>query len=111
MTRTTIYNTVSAICPAYWVGQHDGECKKPYAVIKYKNQNTGGNSLAGWQYFEVMVYVPKTSVSLIDDKLNSVRNALVSIGIEATNNRTSDFIDEPKKAIMRSEDFRIPKTI
>jgi len=112
MTRKEIFDLVNTVCPAHWVGQHQGECKKPYAVIKYKNQSTSLNSaVAGWQYIDIMVYVPCTSTATIDSKMDEVRSALVGAGVEPTGNRTPDYIDQEKKALMRSEEYRMPKVI
>jgi hypothetical protein len=112
MTRLTLYNTVKTVCPTYWVGQHSGECLSTYAVIKYKNQSKSiGNGGAGWQYIDVMVYTPSTSISGVDDTLASIKAVLTSIGLEPTGNMTPDYLDTEKKAIMRSEEYRLPKQI
>ena len=112
MTRLQIYNAIKTVCTTYWVGQHQGECVSTYAVIKYKNQaNSINNKAAGWQYIDVMVYVPNTSVSLLDSTLASIKAALVSIGLEPTGNMTPDYLDTDKKAYMRSEEYRSPKQI
>lgn len=112
MNRQSLYDTVKTVCPTYWVGQHEGECKKPYAVIKYKAQSTSlNNANAGWQYLEVMVYVPHTSTATIESLQESIKIALAQAGAEPTGNKTPDYVDTEKKAIMRSEEFRIPKVI
>ena len=110
MTRLEIYNAVKIVCTAYWVGQHQGECTSPYTVIKFKNQSTSiNNAIAGWQVFEVMAYVPRTSIATIDNTIKSIQVALINIGAEPTGNVTPDFLDTEKNAIMRSVEFRIPK--
>ncbi len=110
MTRATLFNTIKTVCPTYWVGQHQGECLSTYAVIKYKNQtNSIGNGIAGWQYIDVMVYIPQKSIIGVDETLSSIKTALLLQGIEATGNKTPDYLDAEKKAIMRSEEYRIPK--
>lgn len=110
MTRLQVYNVVKTICTAYWIGQHQGECLTTYAVIKYKNQtNSIDNAIAGWQYFEVMVYVPNLSFSSIDSTIASIQTVLINLGAESTGNITPDYLDTEKNAIMRSIEFRIPK--
>ena len=110
MTRLQLYNEVAKTCPAYWIGQHQGECLTTYAVIKFKNQsNSINNAIAGWQYFEVMVYVPNTSISGVDSTIASIQTALINLGAESTGNITPDYLETEKNAIMRSIEFRIPK--
>ena len=110
MTRLEIYNAVKTVCTAYWVGQHQGECTSTYAVIKFKNQSTSiNNAIAGWQVFEVMVYVPRASIATIDSIVSNIQVALINISAEPTGNITPDFLDTEKNAIMRSVEFRIPK--
>ncbi len=112
MTRLDIYNEVKKVCTTYSVGQHNGECISTYAVLKFDFQDKSTNNRgAGWQTFQVMVYVPKTSIVGIDATLTSIREKLIAIGVEETGKITPDYIDEEKKAIMRSEYYNIPKQI
>lgn len=111
MTRTQLYNLLKTIYPTHWIGQKQGKCKSPYLVIRFKNQSKSlNNGIAGWQYFEVMVYVPNTSTLALDTGLAKVKEVLQGVA-EPTGNITPDYLDEEVSAYMRSIEYRIPKRI
>jgi len=111
MTRKEVYDILNAMHPTYWLAQPQGECKKPYFVIKYKNKTLSiGNGKAGWLYIDVMVYVPMASISPMDGIINEVKSAL-SGKLEPTGNETPDYLDTDVKAYMRSVEFRAPQEI
>lgn len=111
MTRTELYNLLKTVYPTYWIGQKYGKATEPYLVIKYKNQGLSiNNGIAGWQYFEVMVYVPKSSALALDTGLEKVKEVLQGVA-EPTGNVTPDYLDSELGAYMRSVEYRLPKRI
>lgn len=112
MNRQDIYDATSVVCDSYWIGQHEGECITKYVVLKFNSQSPSiENKKGGWQYLEVMAYVPDTSISLLDPLTNNLLTALLQLGLEPTGNMTPDYLDTDKKAFMRSIEFRMPKEI
>lgn len=111
ITRKTLHDKLITVLPVHWVGQPEGICKKPYIVAKYKSQTKSvSNDRAGWQYLDIMVYVPKTSVLALDGYIAQVQTALKDI-TEPTGNITPDYLDQQVEAIMRSIEFRMPKEV
>jgi hypothetical protein len=109
--REKLFNTLKSLYPTYWVGQYNGKAKEPYVVIKFNNQSTSNaTTAAGWQMFEVMVYVPIQSILPMEKMIDTIINALIN-DYEFTGNITPDFVDTDKEAWMRSIQFRIPKEI
>lgn len=112
MTRKALYDLIKAVYPTYFVGQHKGECKTLHVVIKYKGQiKSVGNGGCGWQYVDIMVYAPHTSALGIEEALTAIRTVLKEAGLEPTGLMTPDFLDTEKLAIMRSEEYRLPKEL
>lgn len=111
MERKEIFDIANALYPTYWISQPIGECADSYIVLKYKSQSPSiENSKAGWQYVDVMLYVPKSSILPLDKMADDIITAFKD-RLEFTGNITPDFIDVDSKAIMRSIEFRIPKII
>lgn len=111
MTRKELFDAMNLSYPAHWISQPEGECVSPYVVIKYKNQSLSlGNSKAGWQYVDIMMYIPMASIVPLDTMALNVVDRVRSM-MEYTGNITPDFVDADVKAIMRSIEFRIPKVI
>lgn len=111
MDRKGIYDLINALYPTHFISQERGECISPYVVIKYKPQVLSlGNNKAGWQYIDLMVYVPLESILPLDEMIEVLRSNIGDI-LEFTGNITPDFIDVDVKAIMRSMEYRIPKVI
>lgn len=108
--RKIIFDLLNSLYPTYGIGQHENDCLSPYLVLKFDNQNSSiSGGLGGWQVFQVMVYIPDSSILLMDVILEEVKNKLVADFIEPTNNITPDFRDTMIKAYMRSMEFKIPK--
>lgn len=111
MNRKEIFDIMNHVYPTYWPSQKTGECTNPYVVLKYKNQSSSlGNKKAGWQYVDVMIYIPTFSILPMDNMTEDITNLLKG-KLEFTGNITPDYIDIDVKAIMRSMEFRIPKVI
>lgn len=111
MTRKEIFDVLNAMYPTHWLAQPQGICKKPYIIVKYKNKGLStSNGKAGWQYIDVMVYVPMASISPLDGIITEVKNAL-RVKLEPTGNETPDFLDTEVQAYMKSVEFRAPQEI
>lgn len=111
MTRLQLTNILEGLLPTYSVGQKTGLCTEPYLVVKYKPQIPSvSNSHGGWQYLEIMVYVPDTSIIALDGILTQVKTTLRGL-VEITGNMTPDYHDQEVKAYMRAIEFRIPKEV
>ena len=107
--RKKIFDILNLLYPTYAIGQHENDCVSPYLVLKFNTQDKSlGSELGGWQTLEVMVYIPDSSISPMEDILGQVKEALKSI-LEVTSNVTPDFKDTTVHAYMRSIQFRQPK--
>lgn len=38
MTRKEIFDLIDPLYPCYAIGEHKGECTKPYVILKFENQ-------------------------------------------------------------------------
>lgn len=108
--RKTIMSILKELYPTYPVNTHKGKCKKPYYVVKFNESNTTNNSLGVLQGFEVMAYVPDSSILPLDDMLEQTIKPLSEIA-EYTGFCTGDFHDEDKEAYMKSYKFIFPKVL
>jgi hypothetical protein len=107
--RKIIFDILNALYPSYAMGQHKGLCNSPYLVIKFNTQSRSVSmALGAFQSFEVLVYIPDSSITGMEDKLDEVTKALTSQGFESVNSITPDYHDAEVQAFMRSAQFRIP---
>lgn len=83
----------------YFVGQHKGECVKPYVVLK-----DGGisslNGKAGTKYLDLIFFIPQNRFTAIQDYKELVMGYVKEFGcFKYTGNETSTVIDDEKKAL------------
>lgn len=111
MIRKRLFDVLDPIYPCYAIGEHQGECIKPYAVLKFDNQlQSMNNSQCGWQFVHVFCYAPLGDITVLDDMIPRVKSALKGI-LEDTGEITPEAIEEEKKAYFRRIKYRIPKEV
>lgn len=110
MIRKRIFDVLDPIYPCYAIGEHQGECVEPYAVLKFDNQlQSMNNSQCGWQFVHVFCYAPLGDITVLDDMIPRVKSALKGI-LEDTGEITPEAIEE-KRAYFRRIKYRIPKEV
>lgn len=111
MNRKTLYNELSKVAKVRQLSNRENEITEPTLILSKKSlTGSTSNSLAGYQYWEVMCYVPSTSMLALDDLVNQVDTKLKSLDVELTFTRTPEFYDDVLKAYMISIEFRTIKT-
>ncbi|KEH91682.1 hypothetical protein Z962_p0059 (plasmid) [Clostridium botulinum C/D str. BKT12695] len=111
MTRKEIFNILDPLYPCYAIGEHEGECREPYVVLKFHNQlKSMNNSQCGWQFVHVFLYCPLGDITLLDDMLEKTQKALTG-KLEFTGDITPELIEDEKKAYFRRLKYTIPKEV
>lgn len=93
------------------IGQNYERSATPYIVLKaLERQIDTYNRRGAYQYYEVQVYVPDTSVKLLDSVLDAIEEALsASIQSSMVNtNLGGDYHDIDINMYMRYIQFQIP---
>lgn len=111
MTRKEIFDILDPLYPCYAIGEHQGECKAPYAVLKFDNQvQSMNNANCGWQFVHVFLYAPLGDITVLDDMAIKAQEALKG-NLEFTGDITPELIDDDKQAYFRRLKYRIPKEV
>lgn len=112
--RQFLYNALKTLnYPVKFIGQSYRYETSPYLVLRNSGMNTSANRTGAYDMWEVLVYVPDTSVKFLDGILDKVEETLVlaDSGIEATGQRGSDYHDTEINMIMNYIEFRVPRLI
>lgn len=106
-----MFDILDSIYPCYAIGEHSGECKEPYIVLKFDGQLASvNNSLCGWQFVHVFLYAPLGDITALDDMIVPVQGALKEI-LEFTGEITPEVIDDEKKSYTRRLTYKKPKEV
>ena len=107
MDRKIIHNALSKVATVRQLSNRKGTITRNTLILSKKSKMSSiSNSLSGFQYWEVMCYVPATSMLALDNLVKEVETTLKNIGVELTNSNTPEFYDEQLKAYMISVEFR-----
>lgn len=112
--RKAIFDLINKVYPVYSVGQHYQHDDNPYVILKATQQqvDTGGSQLGGFQNYDIMCYVPATSILQLDEMLKRIKDIIVPIeGLEFTGDMNEDFHDTEINMYMRYLQIRVPKEI
>lgn len=112
MDRQQLIEKFNSIAPVKNIGQSYKHSDAPYIVLKAMyDQPDNGNRYGGWQAYDILCYVPDTSVKLLDDFVTAVRNRAIELqeeGIEYTGSLGEDFHDTEINMYMRYVSIRVP---
>lgn len=113
MKRIDLFQILNDIYPCFNIGEHTGEIKESYTVIKYENQITGVNSAGGWQYVNIFCYAPLYDITVLADMCTNIIKALKKYKdtLEFTGEITPEVVDDTVKAYCRRIKYRIPKEV
>lgn len=110
MKRQVIHNALSKVAEVRQLSNRENKVVKNTLILAKKPMvGSANNSIAGFQLWEVMCYVPSTSMIALDILTEQVMTVLKKLDVELTGNTTPEFYDEQLKAYMVSIEFRIPK--
>ena len=104
-----IYKTLkSAGFDVYSPAQHEGECITPYIVIAVSSVAAIGNFSSTQNLYDLMLYIPRDSYSMLEDYTESVKQAMKSLepGIKPVNYQTPPYYDDSVKGHMVSIQYR-----
>lgn len=114
MERKTIYEMLTALnYKVYNIGQNYKFSDTPYLVLRDAGQETTTNRLGAFKTWEVQVYVPDTSMVLLDSILNKVEETLAVSSEEIRPNgvRGMDYHDTEINMYMNYIQFLVPRTV
>lgn len=107
MNRTFLYNQLSKVAKVRQLSNRDNEITEDTLILAKKPLTGSTNNSKGcYQYWEVMCYVPATSLLALDSLVDKVKATLLKADVELTNNQTPEFYDDALKAYMISIEFR-----
>jgi hypothetical protein len=92
----------------YSPGQHQGECMKPYVVLKDAGVNPLSEFSSSQALYDVMCYVPKERFSTLEPYVEQVKEAMHGLypAIIPMHFQTASFLDEDVKGHMISIQYR-----
>lgn len=83
----------------YFVGQHQGECKKPYVVLKDDGVNST-NSKVGKGYIDLIFFVPQNQFTQCNFFKQKVKGLVKEFkNVKYAGNETGIVTDDNKKAL------------
>lgn len=99
------YGSLSVYPPA----THDGECSKPYIVLKMDGSAQIPSYSSQYQYMRIMLYVPRNQYSKLDEYQKQIENIIaekIFPLLIPTGQKESDYYDDNYKAHMRATLYR-----
>lgn len=112
--RVDIFQMINKVYPTYSVGQHYVHDEKPYVVLKSIQQQVdpGGSQLGGFQYYNILCYVPDNSILQLDEMLKRIKDIFKPIKeVEFTGVMNEDFHETEIRMYMRYLEIRVPKEV
>jgi len=96
---------------AYLPGQHSGECKERYVVVKAQMRNPIIGISSSWQRYDVLCYVPQNERSKLEAFVSEIETTMRELGktmaIRSMNTRSPDFYDSDVRGHMMSTAFQV----
>ena len=92
----------------YSPGQHQGECIKPYVVLKDAGLNPFSSFSSSQALYDVMCYVPKERFSILEPYVEKVKEAMKGLypAIIPVYFQTASFLDDTVKGHMISVQYK-----
>ena len=111
MKRKEIFNLINPYVPCFMIGEHQGECKSEYVVLKFDNQFVSvSNVNGGWQFVYIYCYTPLGNISALDSLVVKVIDILKN-KLEFTGMITPEVIEPELKAYSKRLTFRYAKEV
>lgn len=97
----------------YAPGQHIGECKERYCVIRESSQVPFFRSnRVGYRLVDIILFVPLASYIKVEPYMQEVRTAMKGLPyLRKTGNETPIITDDEKKAYTTSIEYQLIKTL
>lgn len=97
----------------YFPTQHQGECIKPYVVIKDVTTTKYLNYSSTVTYYDIMCYVPSNQYSIIEEYVDSIKESMKQMipMIKPTYSETESYYDDSIKGYMKSIQYKNYKQI
>ena len=96
----------------YSPGQHVGECKSPYVVVRYDGTTQITNASSHWDLYAVMCYVPQNQYSKLETLTTEVRVAMEELRpmfLKFYEQTSMSAYDEAARAHYTSTEYRNAK--
>ena len=96
----------------YSPGQHVGECKSPYVVVRYDGTTQITNASSHWDLYAVMCYVPQNQYSKLETLTTEVRIAMEELRpmfLKFYEQTSMSAYDEAARAHYTSTEYRNAK--
>lgn len=94
----------------YSVGQHKGDCLKPYTVLKPDGSMQISGCSSEYHFYTLMCYVPYRKTRMLDEFVTKCKSIMDMIPVYPmllpTGTETPEFIDDTNHAAMISIQYR-----
>ena len=92
----------------YSMGQHKGECKEPYLVLKARGSDLRYS--VSDRLYEILMYYPASKYSAFPDYIDTVKEAMRPLfpHCRMASDESEHYLDDDKKAYMSSLLYRAP---
>lgn len=92
----------------YSPGQHQGECTKPYTVVRAAGLSPLGSFSSTQALYEILCYVPMDKYSMLEGYVDEVKQAMKGLypAIIPTYFETAPFLDDTVRGHMVSVQYR-----
>jgi len=116
MNRVSLIEILKPLYPTHNIGQHYQHDVNPYIVLRAGYQRSGTNNIGSkkgaLQTYEILCYVPDTSIIGLDTMLEEVRKELLKYkDIEVLNELSVDYHDTVINMYMRYMSVHAPKGV
>lgn len=112
MNRQSLHNILSEVAKVSQLSNRLGSIKTRTIILKQKTSVPSMSSSVGTNlYWDIMCYVPGTSIVALDNLVEQVTTKLKEHDIQITNVFGEDYYDEDLGAYMSSIEVITPKAI
>lgn len=114
MNRQQIYEILKTLnYEVFNIGQNYVFSDVPYIVLRDAGQEGAINRLGAYKTWEVLAYVPDTSIVLLDEILDRVEEVLSASSnqIRINGTRGIDYLDEEINMYMSYIQFYVPRNV
>lgn len=92
----------------YFPGEHQGECREPYTVVKISNLGEVAGTSTDFRLYDLLMYVPRDEYASLEPYVDSIKFCMKALYplIVSTRFETASFYDDSVKAHMVSMQYR-----
>lgn len=97
----------------YFIGQHSGECKERFCIVREGSQMASiSSNKVGYRVIDVILFVPLNSYIQVDPYIKELRAAMKELSyLRKTGTETPAIVDDEKQAYTASIEYQLFKKL